>query len=80
MKRIGPKQHRLRLAPEDYRELCKKVLERDNWRCQNCGSLRQLQVHHCEFRSHSGSDIEENLTTLCERCHRQAHRRYGRQA
>jgi len=26
-----------------------------------------LEVHHREFRSHSGADSEENLITLCAR-------------
>ncbi|MBZ5612979.1 MAG: HNH endonuclease [Acidobacteriia bacterium] len=30
--------------------------------------------HHREFRSHSGHDSEENLITLCTRCHADIHR------
>jgi 5-methylcytosine-specific restriction endonuclease McrA len=67
------KAGRLRLDSGSYQRLCRRVLERDAWRCQNCGSLRALHVHHCEFRSHSGSDIEENLITLCDQCHRDLH-------
>ena len=75
MKRICLKTPRMRLAPEDYRELCNKILERDRWRCQSCGSMQRLQVHHRKFRSHLGADSEGNLITLCERCHLLAHRR-----
>jgi 5-methylcytosine-specific restriction endonuclease McrA len=69
MKPIRPKQPRLRLDADAYQHLCRQILKRDGWRCQACGSMQQLQVHHEEFRSHSGDDSEENLITLCERCH-----------
>jgi len=50
------------------------VLRRDGWRCQFCGSLTNLEVHHQQFRSHSGEDEEDNLITLCNGCHSTAHR------
>src|ERR1019366_6120476 len=31
---IRARRPRLRLDPETYRELCREVLERDDWRCQ----------------------------------------------
>jgi 5-methylcytosine-specific restriction endonuclease McrA len=31
--------------------------------------MHHLQVHHKQFRSHSGDDSEEYLITLCARCH-----------
>jgi 5-methylcytosine-specific restriction endonuclease McrA len=73
MKKIGCKTPRLRLDVNSYRELHRQVLERDGWRCQTCGSVQQLQVHHLKFRSHSGSDIEQNLITLCAQCHARIH-------
>jgi len=51
------------------------VLERDGWRCQFCGSMQHLQVHHFKFRSRSGGDEEQNLIALCADCHEQVHRR-----
>ena len=70
---IRPKQPRLKLEPEAYRELCRKVLERDGWRCQFCGRAEDLQVHHVNPRSRLGDDAEENLITLCSDCHRSHH-------
>jgi hypothetical protein len=37
--------------------------------------MANLEVHHGEFRSHSGADSEENLITLCSPCHARVHRR-----
>jgi 5-methylcytosine-specific restriction endonuclease McrA len=71
---IGPKTERLRLAPVAYDQLRQQILRRDGWRCQLCGTMSNLEVHHKEFRSHSGADSEENLITLCSTCHDGIHR------
>jgi 5-methylcytosine-specific restriction endonuclease McrA len=67
------KQAPARLAGKRYRDLYSLVLRRDGWRCQMCGSGNNLNVHHQQYRSHSGEDVEQNLITLCDRCHRQVH-------
>jgi len=64
----------LRLDSVAYENLRQQVLRRDNWRCQSCGAMSNLEVHK-EFRSHSGPDSEDNLITFCNACHRAAHRR-----
>jgi 5-methylcytosine-specific restriction endonuclease McrA len=74
MSPIRPKRSRVRLDPDSYRQLCLEVLQRDGWRCQSCGSLEHLQIHHKKFRSRFGDDSEDNLITLCVRCHRSFHR------
>ena len=68
------KSSRLRLAPKLYEKLRQQVLRRDGWRCQSCGALSYLEVHHREFRSQSGDDADENLITLCTACHSRVHR------
>ena len=72
---ISPKAFRLRLDPMSYERLRQQILRRDGWRCQACGTMSNLEVHHREFRSHSGADSEENLITLCVACHASVHRR-----
>jgi 5-methylcytosine-specific restriction endonuclease McrA len=64
---------RLRLDVPLYKELHRRILERDGWRCQYCGCMGNLQVHHIQSRSLLGDDAEENLITLCARCHKQIH-------
>jgi len=70
---IRPKTPRLRLDPIAYENLRQQMLRRDGWRCQSCGAMAHLEVHHREFRSHSGDDSELNLMTLCTVCHSQTH-------
>jgi len=65
MTQLRQRRPRLRLDSESYERLRKQVLERDGWRCQRCGSLADLQMHHIEPRSHLGDDAEPNLITLC---------------
>jgi len=74
MNRIPAKGSRLRLPLKLYENLRRQVLRRDGWRCQNCGAMSNLEVHHRELRSQSGDDSEQNLITLCTACHAIVHR------
>jgi 5-methylcytosine-specific restriction endonuclease McrA len=69
------KNRRLKLDPESYKDLRHQVLRRDGWKCQSCGSMANLEVHHLKFRSHSGADSDHNLITLCFKCHSEVHER-----
>jgi len=77
MSSIRPTPDRLRLDPIAYERLRPQVLRRDGWRCHLCGTMSSLEMHHKQFRSHSGSDSEENLITLCAKCHASSHRHNG---
>ncbi len=70
---IRPKDTSVRLDALSYENLRRQILRRDGWRCQSCSTMSNLEVHHKEFRSHSGSDAEENLITLCASCHARVH-------
>jgi hypothetical protein len=72
---IRPKAAPSRMDTASYEGLRQQILYRDRWRCQSCGTMSNLEVHHREFCSHSGADIEENLITLCPECHARVHRR-----
>jgi 5-methylcytosine-specific restriction endonuclease McrA len=74
MTRVRSKRTLRRLDSELYEQLRNQVLRRDGWRCQSCGTMSNLEVHHKEFRSQSGDDSEQNLITLCAECHAALHR------
>jgi hypothetical protein len=44
-----------------------RIYARDGWRCMapGCSSRRNLQVHHVDYLSRSGSDEDDNLVCLC---------------
>ena len=73
MKGLRGKRTPVRFDPESYAHLRDKVLRRDGWKCQACGAMSNLVVHHKQFRSHSGEDSPENLITLCIGCHALVH-------
>jgi 5-methylcytosine-specific restriction endonuclease McrA len=67
------KAKRIKLGKQMYQQVMKRVLERDGWRCQKCGSLENLQVPHKIKRSQQDSDSLLNLVTLCVHCHLDEH-------
>ena len=48
-----------------------QVLERDGWRCRDCGCKDQtLHVHHCHYeRGGPWQTPNDLLMSLCEDCH-----------
>lgn len=67
-------QHR-----SEWRELRRKTLERDGYRCGQCKkaffhSKSKLHVHHIIERFQWGEDTLDNLTCLCESCHWKIHK------
>src|SRR5450755_1349613 len=46
MSPMSPDGSPLRLDPQSYERLRQQVLRRDGWRCQSCGAMSSLEVHH----------------------------------
>jgi hypothetical protein len=59
------------IQTKKYKEFRQKILERDNHKCQECGSSYRLQVHHLKPKSKYPELIMEpsNCITLCITCH-----------
>jgi 5-methylcytosine-specific restriction endonuclease McrA len=49
------------------------IRQRDGEQCRYCGTSATLHVHHVRYRSEGGGHEEENLLTLCLRCHDRVH-------
>lgn len=61
--------------PYDFRKVREKVLERDNYTCQECGCTQnqcgyKLCVHHIDYNKDNNQS--NNLITLCFSCNSQA--------
>ena len=56
------------------------VWERDNHQCIICGSFEAMPNSHFIRRSQGGLGIEENIVTMCQRCHREYDQGEGRRA
>lgn len=65
--------------PTNWRSIRHERARRDDYTCGNCGRRRddpgveQLHVHHIVPRSKGGTDKQDNLKTLCKRCHNSIH-------
>lgn len=70
------KTKRIRLKWYAYKKLTKLVSDRDSNLCRRCGAFTEEYPHHIIFRSHNGSDVEENLIILCKECHSGIHDHY----
>ena len=61
--------------PPNWSSKRRKVLNRDDYTCGNCGRIAkqnndvQLEVHHIVERQHGGTHQLTNLQTLCSDCH-----------
>ena len=52
---------------------------RDGYKCRVCGKSKhkdgaRLEVHHIIRKADGGTDVPENVVTLCEECHKAHHR------
>lgn len=72
----------LEKGPPRAREAIKlrqEILERDDFRCQQCGARPEpgrrviLHIHHRKFVQHQGTNEPGNLVTLCRPCHAGTH-------
>ena len=52
-------------------ELLKR--KRSATRCEWCGKVRPIDIHHLLSRGAGGSDVDENLASLCRVCHSDVH-------
>lgn len=64
-------------SEKGYSKFRKKVLDRDNYTCQLCGSKNDLEVHHIKpYAKYPCLRVSvNNGITYCKQCHKAIHRR-----
>ena len=63
------RQH-LRLDRRRWAVVRRQILDRDGWRCRQCGRAGRLEVDHIEALEDGGDPWAfDNLQTLCRTCH-----------
>jgi 5-methylcytosine-specific restriction endonuclease McrA len=72
--RKGSAYKRWGLSSKEYAQLRNRILDRDDNGCQECGSDDNLHVHHIFERHNGGTNNEDNLITLCAKCHAEKHK------
>ena len=76
---ITPKNRKIRQGIE-FRLWREAVFARDNWTCQKCGKRGgELHPHHIyNFADyHEFRFAIDNGVTLCKKCHKEFHKKYG---
>ena len=75
--------YRERLDDPRWRRKRSRIVERDHYTCQWCGSHENLQVHHKYYMRYPDGKLadpwdypDEKLITLCENCHRKWHEKH----
>jgi nitrate/TMAO reductase-like tetraheme cytochrome c subunit len=62
------------LETKYWENVRKKVFARDNNQCVICHTSKNLRVHHETYKNHGFEHTHlEDLTTLCNDCHRIRH-------
>jgi hypothetical protein len=69
---------KLRCNRAEWKRLRDKILERDNYECQICGSKESIQVHHKLPVRCGGTDNDNNLISLCVSHHSKTEQRFIR--
>ena len=64
-----------RLVERNWSRVSRLAMERDGWRCVDCGRFRNLSGDHIIPRSRGRKDTLENTATRCIPCHEAKHRR-----
>ncbi len=63
-------QHHARVSSRAWETVRLQILNRDGYRCRNCGKPGRLEVDHIEPVSVGGSYFDpDNLQALCRSCH-----------
>ena len=73
--RKGRKSNYVKTLNNDYhREVKRKVHLRDGFKCCDCGTKLNLELHHLSYKF-KGSELEhmETVVTLCGSCHQKRH-------
>lgn len=79
---LEPKQEKNDRNSSEYIKWREDVLERDNNTCVCCGASKRvvLNVHHLDgYNWCLDKRVEaDNGVTLCENCHKEFHKKYGK--
>ena len=54
---------------EEWKRIRELRKNYDGYKCRNCGSTVNLQVHHKNYSFQGREDVKGDLTTLCGACH-----------
>ena len=70
------------LRSPQWRDRASRRIAIDQYRCTMCDcegtQYNPLEVHHITYRNIGNEDVDRDLLTLCDCCHRRVHRMMNR--
>ena len=57
-----------------WKDIRSRRLAIDNYKCVQCGSGINVEIHHIRYPMAWGMEQLEDLRTLCDKCHRNVHK------
>lgn len=67
-------EYREYLKSDHWKQVRQKRIEMDNYRCYLCDKSMGLNVHHLRYDNLGNEAVNEDLVTLCYKCHKMLHR------
>ena len=67
-------RHFFKKHPKEWELTREHILERYNYKCAVCGKKGKLYIHHIQPIALRGDNTENNLISLCIKCHGKIHK------
>ena len=55
-----------------WNEIRQRILKRSDGKCEKCGKMWRLQIHHINY-DRVGRELDSDLLAVCQPCHRAIH-------
>lgn len=62
------------LESDKWRRKRNERIRKDGYRCVRCGTAKNLCVHHVTYIRLGNEDVDDDLVTLCMKCHEDVHK------
>lgn len=70
--RLRQEEYRRYLKTDHWKETRAEALKRGHYKCHDCGSTANLQVHHLTY-ARRGHERQSDLVVVCDKCHKKRH-------
>lgn len=70
---VNNEVYRRYLKTAKWREIRKEKLIEVDYQCEDCGSTKDLEVHHIVYPEKLGEEDMTELAVLCKECHENEH-------
>ena len=65
-------EYRRYLKTDHWKVTRAEALRRGHYKCHDCGSTTNLQVHHLTY-ARRGHERQSDLVVVCDKCHKKRH-------